>query len=86
MFGGDSFSAPPLFSFLFFSFSPFSFFCCEAVGQFHFQSRRGLFFFGSFSFSLDRKRRRWEILGLGRGRQDFSDIVSVGIPVERVKP
>lgn len=30
--------------------------------------------------------RRWEILGLGGGRQDFSDIVSVGIPVERVKP
>lgn len=88
---GDSFSAPPLFLFLLFFF----FFSREGVEPFLFQSGKVFFlfcfpsFFLSFFLSLDRKGRGLEGGNLSvweAGGKTFSDIVSVGIPVERVKP
>lgn len=84
--GGDSFSAPPLFlCFLFFFF-----FCCEGVEWFLFQSRKVFFFFFSLlSFFLSTGKGEMDLRGKlsvwEAGGKTFSDIVSVGIPVERVK-
>lgn len=84
---------PSLLRLCFFAFSSFSFFVVKVWNGSSFSQGRCYYFF-FFSFFLSFSRQERERTGLERGNlsvwetggKTFSDIVSVGIPVERVKP
>lgn len=83
---------PSVLRLCFFAFSSFSFFVVKAWNGSSFSQGRYSFFFPSFFLSLSRQERERTGLEGGNlsvweaGGKTFSDIVSVGIPVERVKP